>query len=893
MREPRRYDWRVDVRARLDGVPLTPEAEAQVIEEVALHLEEQYEELSMREDPHTARERLLAQLREQSFDHVASGKRRGGSFARRIGLRFEAAGGMRRDVAHAVRSLLRNPGVAIPGVVALALGIGLTSAMFSVVYSTLLRGLPYRASDRIAMVNQVEPTRPGDEQDAISLPDFDAYRARQQSFELFGAYYLGSANVSGGDRPDRLASARVTPDAMDLTSVRPILGRPLSTRDDAIDAPLVALIGYQTWRDRFAGDSGIIGKTIRVNDRIHRIVGVMPPGFSYPNQVELWMPLRVDRSSPGAAMTTVMTVGRLRRGVGIPAANADLRTIAEGRAAERTESSTHTMRPLVQTFVRNTIRSQVYAILYAMLGAVGLVLIVACANVANLLLHRAADRTKEIGVLSALGASRGAIIRRALVESGLLALVGAALGVGLAAAFIRVYNHALPASERPFWMSIQLYPPVLAFAVAIAIVSGLVAGVLPAMQSARIDVAAILKDDVFGVSALRMGRLSRGVIVAEIAVASAMLLAAGFITKSIVQLTHIEPGFRTEGIVTARVTLATPDTVRRARFFDDLDRALASMRGVSNFDVATGIPGTGWNGGAIEVEGRVYTREGRRPGVRSLAVTNGFFSTYGVKTRRGRAIAATDRADREPIAVVSEALVRRVFRDVDPIGKRVRFASDENTPSPWLTIVGVMPTLYAATMDNAPYPPEVLTSFWQERNPSSATIAIDGSDDVIASLRTAIAALDPELPLYDVRSVDAQLTQAAWPMRLFGGTFVMFGVASIVLAAIGLYAVIAFAVSRRTREFGIRLALGATRADVVRMICTQASVTIGIGVAIGLTLGAMLTRALSSVLFGVSPSDPIVFASVGGVLAAVAFVACVVPANRATRLDPVVALRSD
>jgi putative ABC transport system permease protein len=893
MREPRSYDWRADVRARIADLSLAPEAEAEIVDEVAQHLEEQYAELSRDGDPAAVRERLLAELRDQSFDHVASGKRRRVSHLRRVGLWLEAAGGLRRDVAHAVRSLMRSPGVAIPGIIALALGIGLTSAMFSVVYSTMLRGLPFRDSDRIAMVNQVEPSRPADEQDALALPDFDDYRARQRSFQLFGAYFLGNANVSGGDRPDRLGSARITPDAMDLTSVRPILGRPLNATDDVVDAPLVALIGYQTWRDRFAGDSSVIGKTIRVNDRVHAIVGVMPEGFSYPGHVELWMPLRVDRASPRAATTTVMTIGLLRRGVGIPAANADLRTIASSRVVDRTDSTARVMRPLVQTFVRNTIRRQVFSLLYAMLGAVGLVLIVACANVANLLLHRAADRTKEIGVLAALGATRGAIIRRALVEAALLAFAGAALGIALSVTFIRVYSHAIPASERPFWMDIRLYPPVLAFTVVIAILSGLVAGVMPALQSARIDVSAILKDDVFGVSALRVGRLSRGVVVAEIAVASAMLLAAGFITKSIVVLTHIDPGFRTEGIVSARITLSTPDTVRRARFFADLDRALRAIPGITTFDVASGVPGTGWNGGAIEVEGRVYGRETRRPRVRTLAVSDGFFSTYQVKVVRGRAIAPTDAADRERVAVVSESFVRRVFADTDPIGKHIRFAGEEATPEPWVTIVGVMPTLYAASMDNVPRPPEVLTAFRQQRNPSSGTIAINGSGDVVAALRAAVAALDADVPLYDVRSLDAQLAASMWPMRLFGGTFVMFGIASIVLAAIGLYAVIAFSVSRRTRELGIRLALGATRADLVRMICGEASVTIGIGMVAGLALGALLSRALSGVLFGVSPSDPIVFASVGGILAAVALIASLVPAHRATRLDPVVALRAE
>jgi predicted permease len=891
MPEPRRFDWRADVRARLADLSLTPEAEAHIVDEVAQHLDEQYMELSARMDPTDARERLLAELRQQSFDHVAHGRRRP-SRARRLGMRLEALGGIRRDIAHAVRSLARSPGVAIPGIVALALGIGLTSAMFSVVYSTLIKGLPFRDSARIAMVTHVDSLRPADQQDWMYFGDFDAYRSRQRSFRFFGAYSLGNANVTGGDRPDRLGVARVTADALDLTAVRPFIGRSISAADEVFGAPLVAVIGAQTWRERFAADSLVIGKPIRLNGRVHTIVGVMPDGFAYLGDVQVWIPLRVDRATARNDGPGVSVIGQLRRGTTMASANAELRAIAAVIARERADSTAERLRPFVQSVARTTIRGQVFSLMYAMLAAVGLVLIVACSNVANLLLHRAAERSKEIGVLAALGASRGAIIRRALVESSLIAAAGAAVGMLIAVTFIRVYNHAIPANQRPYWMDIQLYPPVLAFTAIIAAGAGVLAGVLPAIQSARIDLSAILKDDVFGVATLRIGRLSRGVIIAEIAVASAMLVAAGFITRSIVTFAHIETGFRTDGIVSAQITLSTADSVRRRSFFADLDRLLAESRDVHAYEIGSGVPGTGWSGGAVEIAGRTYTRTSRRPGVRRLSVSEGFFPMFGVKLLRGRGITAADRDGAERVAVVSESFAARVLRGGDPIGARIRFADGESDAGEWMTIVGVMPTLYGGSMDNNAFPAEVLTAYRQEPARSSAVVAMVG-DDAVASLRKLVASLDAEAPVYDVASLDTALTQSLWHMRLFGGTFVVFGVLAIVLAAIGLYAVMAFSVSRRVREIGIRLALGASRVDVVRMIFRGAALTIGVGMTAGLLLGLMFARALSSVLFGVSATDPAVLAIVAAVLATVAMVACLVPAHRATRLDPVVALRAD
>jgi predicted permease len=880
------HDWRADVRARLSGAGLTPEDEAQVVDEVAQHLEEQFAELRTRVDPRRAREMLLAQLQDETFGRVAVGQRRT-SRARRLGARLEAAGGVWRDAAHAVRSLVRSPGVAIPGVVALALGIGLTTAMFSVIYGTLIKGLPFPDADRIAMVMHGDPARG---EDATNLATFHAYQARQQSFETFGAYYFSTANVSGGDRPDRVRALHATAGALDVPRMRAMLGRSLAAGDGAPGAPPVAVLSYAAWRDRFALDSAVVGKTLRVDGQPHTVVGVMPDGFVFPNAVQVWLPIAIDRASMQGGGPGVMVVGRLRPSATYERASAEFTALARTIRTERGEDAGG-MHVDVQPFVRASIQSRIYTLFYSMLAAVGLVLIVACANVANLLLHRAADRLREIGILAALGASRGAIVRRALVESALLAGVAAVAGTGLARLFVLWFDRALPSGEAPFWIDIRLQLPVLAFTIGIAFVAGVLAGVLPAIQSARVDVSAILKNDVFGVAALRIGRLSRGVIVMEIAVAAAMLLAAGFMTKSIVRVTNVEPGFRTSGVLTARVSLSTPDTARQSRFLLELAQGAAALPGVQGVYLGTGLPGTGWGVQPIAVEGRTYARERDRPFARHLAVGEGFFRTFGVKIVRGRGILASDDAGAMPVAVVSESFVRRQFRDADPIGQRIRVGTDTGARA-WRTIVGVMPTLYAANLQN-PWPAEVLTPLREERRRSSVSIALLGVGDLSAPLRKLVTSLEPDAPVTEVSTMDAALAEWTWPMRVFGGAFVVFGLAAIILAAIGLYAVMAFSVSRRVRELGIRLALGATRLDIVRMICREASVTIGIGMTAGLLLGAAVARGMRAVLFEVSASDVSVFATIGGVLTIVALIACLVPAARATRLDPVVTLRAE
>jgi putative ABC transport system permease protein len=437
---------------------------------------------------------------------------------------------------------------------------------------------------------------------------------------------------------------------------------------------------------------------------------------------------------------------------------------------------------------------------------------------------------------------------------------------------------------------------VLLFVLAIAVVASIASGLLPAIHSARLDINSILKDESHAVSSLRVGRASRAIVVAEIALSSAMLLAAGFMTKSITRIRKVEPRFSFENVFTARVSLASTDTVRQARFFEAVERDLTALTGIEGVYLGTDFPGTGWRGDRVAIEGQVYARARDYPITRWLAVSPGFFQTFTVPILRGRAITVADRAGTTPVALVNEAFVRRHFPEVDPIGKRILIGDPKKEK--WLTIVGVIPTLYALGMvagGGDRFPPEVITAYWQIGRTASASIALRGPASVAnaTSVRKIVTALDPDVPIYSVAAMDDVLYQPTWPLRLFGTMFVIFGIISLVLAAIGLYAVMAFSVSRRVREMGIRMALGASAGSVVRLICRQGAKQIVVGMALGLLVGAGLVRMVRILLFEVQPSDPSVFGIVASVLGAAAFVACIIPAVRATRVDPLVALRSD
>ena len=884
------HDWPRDVRARLRAARLHPQDEAQMVDEVAAHLEAQFAELAPRIGAAAARERLLAELKDPAFDEAAERHRRRARPAapRRV---WGTGGSLWRDVRYGFRSLRRSPGLVATATVALALGIGLTTMMFSIIYGMLIKGLPFDDAPRIAAIQYLDPAHGGEER-PLPLGDFVRYRAQQRSFAAVGAFSIDGATVRLGDGTDYVHSARVTAGTFDIPRVRPMLGRAFRPVDNDPAAPPTVVLSYAMWRDRYGSDSAVVGSSVRVNGQPHTIVGVMPEHFDFPNRAAFWLPLQVDVPGlrPGEG-PSVAVAGRLRAGVSYEQANAELAVIARQLAAEwatREERST-----LVRPYVRGSVPGRVYSLFYALLGAVVLVLLVACANVANLLLDRAANRTREIGIRTALGASRLAVIRQSLVESSLLAALAAVVGTGVAQAGIVAFNRALVYTRVPSWTDIRLHPPVLAFVLAMAALASLVSGILPAIQSARLDVASTLKDESLATSAMRVGRLSRMIVVVEIALCSALLLAAGFVTKSVANLRAVEPGFTSAGVFTARVSPSASDPAGQRRFLEAVEQRLSALPGVAGVYVGSSLPGTGWGADQVAVEGRTYAREQDYPIARSLAVSPGFFSTFGVRVLRGRAIGAGDRAGSLPVAVISESFARRHFAGEDPLGRRIRLGAPADSGQ-WLTIVGVAPTLFAVSIRD-PWPAEVLTAIWQGRDWSTASIALRGT--AVAATLTAIrgvaGALDPEAPVYAASSMEDVLARPLWDVKILGTMFVVFGLVSLALAAIGLYAVMAFSVSRRTRELGIRMSLGATGGSVVGMILRQGATQIAIGMSVGLVAGAAIVRLARGVLFGVAPGDPTVFALVAAVLGATALLACVIPARRATRVDPLIALRTD
>jgi putative ABC transport system permease protein len=800
-----------------------------------------------------------------------------------------------RDLRYGVRTLRKSPGLMIVATLALGFGIGLTATMWSIIYGAMIKGLPYAASERIVVVNRTNPSR-GFDRMGVTVHDYYDYAAQQKSFEVLGGYSCGTMNVSGGgaEKPERFSGCWMTAGALQVPQVAPTRGRMIQPGEDRPGGERVAVISHAMWQGRYGGED-VIGRTIRVNAQPYTVVGVMPDRFEYPSNSRVWVPYQVDplatKRGEGQQLTVV---ARLRPGISVDEANVDLNNIAQRIETDHKDTN-EGIRATVMPFVDAFIGPEPTRLLYTMLGAVGFVLLIACANVANLLLDRAAHRTKEVGIRTALGASRTAVVRQFLAEALILATMGALLGVGIAQVGVTLFNRAIADSQPPFFIDIQLHPPVLLFIVGVTAVASLFAGMLPAIQSARADINEILKDESRGASSLHIGKMSRALVVFEIALSCGLLVAAGLMTKSVTKLRNIDPGFDTRNLFTARVgfPVGMTDSIKQRQFFEQLPERLLQIPGAQSAAVVSGLPGVNMGGRRIIPEGKTYERERDQPEVRTLNVTPGYFETFKVSVRQGRAFTDADRSESGAVAIVNQKFVDTHFRGVDPLGRRFRFPGGTDSLV-WRTIVGVIPNVYSGDNEE-PWPESVFIPFAQQPT-SFASMAIRTAGapmTITQQVRDAVASLDADLPIYFVYSMEEALARPTWFVRVFGTMFMIFGVIALFLAGIGLYAVMAFSVSRRTREVGIRMALGAKSGDVVRLIFGQGMVQLGIGLALGLALAAGVSRLLSIILFDVQPRDPVIFGGVVAVLATAGLLACFIPARRATGVDPLVALRSD
>ncbi|HEX5724340.1 MAG TPA: ABC transporter permease [Longimicrobiaceae bacterium] len=798
-----------------------------------------------------------------------------------------------KDLRYGARKFSRNPGFTAVSVLTMALGIGLTTMMFSIVNGAILKGLPFAESGRLMHLERNNLSQDITSME-VTLHDFPEWRQQQRSFEDIAGFYTGTVNVSGTERAERYDGAFITANAFRILRVQPLLGRTFREGEDQPGAAPTILLGYRVWQDRYSGDRGIIGKTVRANGEEAEVIGVMPEGFEFPISQDLWVPLREELPERRGEGVTLEVFGRLRDGVSLDQAQVQMGSIARRLAAEYPESN-EGVGAVVKPYTEEYIDEEPRLLLFTMLGAVFGVLLIACANVANLLLGQAAVRSKEVGIRTALGASRGRIVMQFLTEPLVLAALGATFGLGLAWAGIRSFNAAIESTQPPFWIDIGLDPPVLAFTVGITLLATLLSGLLPALRASGGNVTEVLKDESRGSSSFRGGRLSAVLVVVEIALSVGLLAAAGLMIKSVTNLRNVDMGFRPEQVFTARVGLPEseyPDSAAQVRFFDQLQGRLAASPDLAAVALSSALPGIGSGGDRVAIEGKAYADERAYPDAHTIVAGPGSFDAFGVKLRQGRDFGAQDREGSLPVTIVNESFARTHFGQESPLGRRIRLGGPE-TEQPWLTIVGVAPDMFADGLENEE-PEAVYLPYTQSPQRFMSVVARPRAGEpggLTAPVRDLVAGLDPDLPIYFVDTLAGRLSQATWFYKVFGTIFMVMGFVALFLASIGLYGVMAFSVSRRTREMGVRMALGAQAGDVRRLILRQGLKQLAIGVVLGLLLAFGLGSLLRIILFQVSPADPVTFVSIVTVLVGTGVLACLIPARRATRVDPMVALR--
>jgi putative ABC transport system permease protein len=797
-----------------------------------------------------------------------------------------------------VRRLWKYPAHSGVAVLTLALGIGLTTVMYAIVDGTFLRGLPFAAGDRIFRVERSSR----DARDASGVfpfqaREFAALCREQTSFDLLAAWCGFRLTLSGSGEPAEPYNAGyATADLFAMTGVHPLLGRALAPEDERPGAARVVLLSGELWRGRFGGDPGVLGRTVRVSGEPATIVGVMPVGFRFPLNQFFWLPLRLDDA--GRLGYPIQVVGRLKSGISPRRARGELRTLVPHLAVTRDrEGMKISVVPFVDGYVDADLRSRQFV----MLGAVFGVLLIACVNVANLLLARSAERTPEMAVRAALGAGRGRVAGLLLAESAVLAAVGGGLGLGIAEGAIGLYRRLMGDEIPSFWVDVRLDARVFLFALGLTLLASLIAGLLPALQAARTEPGEILKDQSRGSTSLRLGRFVRVLAVAEIALSCALscalLVPTGLTVESLVKLARLDPGFPPGRVLTAQVSLDGPgyeEEAARRRYYGELGRRLDGLPGAPQVAFASALPlGRKVTPALpVAVEGSSGSPAAEAPAARWAAVSPQYFGIFGLRRLAGRTFLAPDRTGAPPVAVVSRGFAARFFPGRSPLGRRIHAGGAD---LPWRTVVGVVSDLPLDSLAGegasaAMYFPWDQMQVWG----GNLVLRTAGPTAALASaLRREAVAVDPEAPVWALATMEEYIGGAARPYTRAGALFGLFGAVGLFLAALGLYGVMAFAVARRTREIGVRLALGAKGSDVRRLVLRAGVAQLAAGIVLGLGLAAALARLLAASLYQVRPWDPGVYALAPAVLIAAGLLACLLPARRAARIDPMESLRSD
>lgn len=811
--------------------------------------------------------------------------------------RAEAFDTLIRDIRVALRSMRRNPGFSVSAILCAAAGIGVATAIVSASYSILVRNLPFRDSDRLVTIYSADPQR-GYKDVNISYPDFASWRDENRSFSSMGIWGWDSKTLSGdasaGLDAQRISGAIVSWNLFQTLGIAPMLGRDFLREEDAPGSNYEIIISHNLWRQRFAADSAIIGRKIQLDGRPWTVIGVMPAGFNFPQTGDYWAPFAAAPTEQRANRMYAAAIGRLRDGVALAQARADMHRVDASLVTRYPEDNREWESELVP--LRDDLTGKLREPLRVLLAAAALVLLLACINVANLSLARGAARAREIAIRSAIGASRRRLVRQLMTESLVVALSGGALGVAIAAASLRVLTGAFPRGV-PFYIHLGLDGPSLAFVLAITVATGLLFGVIPALRGSRTDLNASLRDGArVADTGVDKARLRSALVVGEVALSAMLMAGAMLLVRTYHNLQNTSFGFVPQGVVTARLSLPKntgyPNPSDVEHFYQMLVERLRANPQVAAAGAAQGLPMSGWNVQAyLDVEGAAPPRSGEALDVHYQIVSPDYFKTMGVPLLRGRWLTDGDRDTLNPVALISRALVDKVFHGGDALGKRVRLG----TSGPFSTVVGVVGDVrqFGAAEDAPPavylpaasYPVRQMVVVVRVRNGHAA--------DFLPDLRSAIRAIDPRVAPFEVHTLEEVVANSLWQQRLMGKMLVGFAVLALGMACIGLYGVVSYGVSQRWREFGVRVALGATRGSVMRLVLGQGTRLVAVGIVAGLAGAWFAVRMLASLLYGVQAQDPATFVLVGLVLAGVALVATAIPSRRATRVDPIIAMRAE
>jgi putative ABC transport system permease protein len=867
-----------------------PEWPRRISEEMRQHLDDEYEA-----------------LRASGVTHENAMRRLAGDVDELVSMRARPVDAVTGDVRFALRALRKSPGFSAVVMLTLALGIGATTAIFSVVDAVMLRPYPYPEMNRIVMLN--ETTRNG-QLLSIAWQNFQDWHEQNRVFEHLGVYRTYTVNLSGAAQPERLTGSVVSSEVFHVVGLSAINGRTFTADEDRAGAPRIAIVSERFWRSHFAADPSAVGKTLTLDGETHTIVGVMPAGMRFPSRTtDVWLPLGLsvplfpaDRGvHPG-----LFAVAKLKPGVSVERAVGDMDAIARRLEQQFPLSNTdHTV--AVQLYYEQIVRN-IRPSLLALSGAVVFVLLIGCANLANLLLARADGRRREIAIREALGASRWRIAQQMLTESVLMALGGGALGALLAWWSVRAFVASQP-STVPRIDQIGVDLRVLTFAMVVSLITGIAFGLAPAMRAASTDLLLSLKDAARG-SAGAGRRLRSALVVGEVALALVLLIGAGLTIRSFAALSAIELGFDPSHVVTMRVALPNaryPDRERWSAFHRELLQRASAIPSVEAAGLNSAVPLEGSSSESeVRYEGQPPPRSVSEEATTCLfqAVSPGYFRTMGLGVVRGRAFTDGDEAGAAPVIIIEEALARKFFPNADPIGKRIAFEFTGHGPGAqplWRDVVGVVRHVRHYGLVREPahmevYAPlEQLPVWFRIRRPNMALFVRTplAAEQLVGSIRQAVSGIDPDIPVYDVQTMERYVDQATEQSRLSMTLLGLFSGLALVLASVGLYGVLSYLVTRRTQEIGIRMALGATRADVMRLIVGHGMGLAIAGIGIGLAASWAITRSLGSLLVGVSPHDPGTFVAVAVLLAAVALIASYLPGRRATRVDPMITLRAE